>query len=433
MSLHYKRVLLTGLSALAVALSGTAHATNGYFSHGYGTKNKGMAGAGVALPQDALAAATNPAGMVWVGERMDFGLSLFSPRREYRDGSPSGPAVSGATAGQDSDSEFFPIPSFGRNWQLSSDESFGISIYGNGGMNTDYAQGVYAGGVGGRTGVDLAQLFIVPTYSQKLNAKSSWGVAPILAFQRFQAEGLSPFAGFSSNPNALSNNGHDTSWGGGLRIGYQAALSPDVDFGISATSRIYMSEFDDYAGLFAEQGDFDIPPQVTLGIAWKTGHGSVFTADLQHIWYSDIDAIANPASNLANCMPGPSGGTGSGCLGAGSGGGFGWDDMTILKLGYQWRTSPDWTWRAGISYGEQPIPNSEVLFNILAPAVVETHITGGFTHTIDKESELSLSFMYAPANDVTGTVGVFPPPTPPDTITIEMNQFELELAYSVKF
>jgi long-chain fatty acid transport protein len=33
-------------------------ATNGYFSHGYGIKSKGMGGVGIALPQDAMAAAT---------------------------------------------------------------------------------------------------------------------------------------------------------------------------------------------------------------------------------------------------------------------------------------------------------------------------------------------------------------------------------------
>ena len=35
----------------------TALATNGYFSHGYGTISKGMAGAGTALSQDSIAAA----------------------------------------------------------------------------------------------------------------------------------------------------------------------------------------------------------------------------------------------------------------------------------------------------------------------------------------------------------------------------------------
>jgi hypothetical protein len=29
------------------------------------------------------------------------------------------------------------------------------------------------------------------------------------------------------------------------------------------------SEFDDYAGLFAEQGDFDIPENWNLGVSWQ--------------------------------------------------------------------------------------------------------------------------------------------------------------------
>ena len=48
-------------AVLAAPLS--VFATTGYFSHGYGLKAKGMGGVGIALPQDSLAAATNPAGM----------------------------------------------------------------------------------------------------------------------------------------------------------------------------------------------------------------------------------------------------------------------------------------------------------------------------------------------------------------------------------
>ena len=66
-------------SLLAVAVAAAlapfaAHATTGYFQHGYGIKAKSMGGVGIALPQDALAAATNPAGMAWVGNRMDLGV-----------------------------------------------------------------------------------------------------------------------------------------------------------------------------------------------------------------------------------------------------------------------------------------------------------------------------------------------------------------------
>ena len=80
-------------SLLAIAVSGilvtpAVNATNGYFSHGFSTKEKGLAGAGTAYSQDSLAAATNPAGMAFVGERMDIGLQLFSP-------SPRGYTVTG--------------------------------------------------------------------------------------------------------------------------------------------------------------------------------------------------------------------------------------------------------------------------------------------------------------------------------------------------
>ena len=71
-------------SMLAVAVSGMlaaplAQATNGYFMHGYSTKNKGLAGAGAAFSQDAMAAAVNPAGMAFVERRVDLGLQIFAP------------------------------------------------------------------------------------------------------------------------------------------------------------------------------------------------------------------------------------------------------------------------------------------------------------------------------------------------------------------
>ncbi len=61
----------------ASASFNSAEATNGYFQHGYGASSKALAGAGVALAMDSLAAATNPAAMVHVGERMDFEVGLF--------------------------------------------------------------------------------------------------------------------------------------------------------------------------------------------------------------------------------------------------------------------------------------------------------------------------------------------------------------------
>lgn len=425
------KIFNKGLVACAVTaaltIPMTAMATNGYFSHGYGTKNKGLAGGGVALSQDAMAAATNPAGMVTVGDRMDIGVALFSPSpRSYTvTGTPSGfPGTFGLTPGTvESDNDFFLIPHFARNWMLDSDSSVGVSVYGNGGMNTEYPTTVSGGTFyGGTAGVNLEQLFINTTYSRKIDDKSSWGASVIVAYQTFEAKGLGAFAGFSSAPANLTDNGKDSSLGLGFKLGWQGEVSKGLTLAASYQSEIGMDEFDKYKGLFAEQGDFDIPATWTLGLAFDVTPKSTLTFDIQNIMYSDIAAIANPMTNLT-VLGQP--------FGSSNGAGFGWDDMTIYKLGYQWETSADWTWRVGLSMGDQPIPSSEVMLNMLAPAVMETHLTGGFTMKTGKDSEFSLAAMYAPKADVSGANPMEVPGQ--QTIGLEMTQIEVEASWAWKF
>ena len=176
------------LAAVSLVASAQVHATNGYFTHGIGVKDKGMAGAGAAYSRDTLSAATNPAGMIWQGDRQDIGGAIFAPMRSYSaKGGPSAPA--GAPCGPcpfsvgdgdqsiDSENEAFLIPQFGQNWMLDDQSAIGLSIYGNGGMNTEYAGGVaqHNNGLGtavttagtygdGTAGVNLEQLFISNTY-----------------------------------------------------------------------------------------------------------------------------------------------------------------------------------------------------------------------------------------------------------------------------
>jgi long-chain fatty acid transport protein len=56
--------------------------------------------------------------------------------------------------------------------------------------------------------------------------------------------------------------------------------------------------------------------------------------------------------------------------------------------------------RAGCSRNDQPVPESGVLFNILAPALVEKHFTLGPTRRIGGNRELDLTAMYAPNADM---------------------------------
>jgi hypothetical protein len=52
-----------------------------------------------------------------------------------------------------------------------------------------------------------------------------------------------------------------------------------------------MTEFDDYKGLFAENGDFDIPAMLNLGLSFKVRPDLVLAFDWQRIFYNEIAAV----------------------------------------------------------------------------------------------------------------------------------------------
>ena len=145
-------------------------------------------------------------------------------------------------------------------------------------------------------------------------------------------------------------------------------------------------------------------------------------------WYSDEYAIHNKL-NSSSLLQGAMTGDKNLLLGGNNGPGFGWQDIDVYKLGFQWQSSPKWTWRAGYSYNDQPIPKSQVLFNILAPGVVKQHVTFGFTRALSDDSGIDFSFMYAPSESVKGPNAF----DPAQNVEIEMKQYELSLNYSKRF
>ena len=56
----------------------------------------------------------------------------------------------------------------------------------------------------------------------------------------------------------ISNNDSDNSTGFGFKVGYIGEWVENLQLGATYQSKMWMGEFKDYAGLFAEDGDFDI-------------------------------------------------------------------------------------------------------------------------------------------------------------------------------
>lgn len=414
--MNKQKILVLALVAGGL-MSPLAHATNGYFSHGYGMKAKGMGGAATAMANDTFGGANNPASMVWVGSRVDIGVDWFKPIRSSERSGAGDPTMNGAA---NSDSNDFAIPEFGYNRMINPNMSLGMTVYGNGGMNTDYAGGqlpfggtcANGGGTGfnpvqvaggtynllcgdGRLGVDMMQLIVAPTVSYKINETHSIGVSPLLGYQRFKAEGLQAFSGFSADAANLTNKGYDNATGYGVRVGWLGKVSDMVTLGAAYSTEMNYSKFDKYKGLFAEQGGFNTPENWNLGIAVKATPQATIAVDYQQINYSGINSVGNPSTSL--------GATIASTLGPSNGRGFGWGDTRVVKLGAEYNYSDALTLRAGYSQNNNPITSRDVTFNIIAPGVITTHYTLGFTYTLANKSELTMAYMHARENSVTGS------------------------------
>ncbi|PPE73394.1 hypothetical protein C3942_14095 [Solimonas fluminis] len=448
---YWRRLAL--VAALSVPLP--AIATNGYFAHGYSASQRALGGAGTALTEDALVSTINPAGLVWVGNRIDVNFSVFSPVRDYtayeRGENANIGIIAIDPATVKSDNDLFYIPGFAFSRRIDDFSSWGIAVYGNGGMNTEYqgntaqfgqgfglgpatfatqCQGTFGGGrpVEGRAdpigfcgngkpaaAVDLIQLFIAPTYSFKVGERTSIGISPLIAGQRFRADGLGAFAPFSNSPDKVTGNGYDISYGYGGRIGFLTGVIPGVGIGASYQTRVRMTELEKYEGLFAEQGDFDIPSSWNVGLSLHPTDNLRLVFDYQRINFSEVASVGNPLdpNRFVNDCALPrllngiipivgSDAPSSACLGADHGPGFGWQDVQVYKFGVQYKFAA-FKFRAGYSINDgQPIPSDEVLFNILAPAVIEKHYTAGLSYQYSKSIGFDLSAMYAPSNPVRG-------------------------------
>jgi long-chain fatty acid transport protein len=438
---------LGALAAALVLAQTSAWATNGYFLPGYGFRAQGMGGVGVAYGVDSLSIVANPANIVNTGMRADMGVGLFNAVRDVKIGGKAkqDPSVFNAGFGFDgsvtSDRNWFVMPEMGMTMNLSESLHVGVAFAPNGGGSTVYPLDFFSyqgfttkvPGRGATLGGELMQLLVPVTVGYKINENHAVGVALDLAAQRFRMYGLESFQRFSAafgvpisaDFNHLTGLGFDYSYGAGLKLGYLGEFLDDkLSVGLSYTSRTYMTKFDKYRGLLAEQGDFDIPANYGVGIAFKPKKNLVIAADINRIDWATVAALGNrgpgtsppvdPQTGLPYGAPYPGPGqqqaldgvpaaavdaSGKSVHSTGNdqGMGFGWKDQLVYKIGVNWGVNDRLQLRTGFNYGKTPIPDDQLTFNTLLPVTTEKHYTVGFTYKATDELEITGTYMRAPA------------------------------------
>ncbi|MGE0373680.1 MAG: OmpP1/FadL family transporter [Gammaproteobacteria bacterium] len=397
------------LALLTLLAASDVYAGGGYFALGYGPIARQMGGATTALVGDAFAGASNPAKWRAAGNRVDIGAEFFMPyRRIERTG--SGTVYDFATT---SAHDVFIIPEGAYSRQLSDRTAVGITVYGNGGLNTEYrgdngvpGSNAAPAACGGKPanfvlgcdkfGVDIMQLVVAPGGAVEVLPGHTLGIAPLLVLQRFEAYGLQAFAPFSKQPSDLTNRGWDWALGAGARVGWLGEISDRLTLGAAYATRVYMDEFDHYEGLLAD-GALDIPANYSLGFALRVTPTLTTTFDYHRIEFGDVPATGN---GVLNTLLNP----GDNPLGSSSGSGFNWQNQDNFRTGVAFAWSSHLVLRAGYAYGARPQRDSglnSVTLNMLTPTA-EHQLSAGFSWQPNAAHELHVAYSHFFAPDYGG-------------------------------
>lgn len=399
---------MTALALLSIAASSSL-AINGVFDYGMGQINRGMGGAGVAMPQDAFATVINPAGLGAIDHKLDAGIAIYFPLMYSKWGSgasafPFSPIA--APAGKyDSKESVFVLPDVAYAYHYDRRNHFGFSANAIGGFGSRYTTSKHAtvfGAPVARRGVLGDGTIIASLKIGSLNASYNYWVLPelslgvtlsyyIQAFKSAGSQGLAPFTEtFTSSfgavtPTKLSNNGTDFNHGVSATLGGLYRFNKQFAVGASGTPRVKMTKMKDYRDLLVNHGELDIPAKYTVGANFTPNKHLDIVVDLVRILNKDVDIYGNNSRALfdGRCSLGSPALTPSACIGGKDGPGFGWSNQTLLKVGGAYKLNSRDTVRLGVSYGNKIGHTGDIVINTLAPGSAAKWITSaGYSRTM---------------------------------------------------
>lgn len=417
-----------------IAVPGGAWATNGMNMEGYGPIALGMGGAAMAYDNGSAAMMNNPAtlGLMDDSHRLDLALGFL------------GPDVNASMAGNASHSsaDAFGGPALG--WSRRHGKvTFGMGIYGQGGMGTEYGANSFMNmgtglttrselGVGrilfplayavspdlivGGTvdfvwaGLDMQMAMRVDQMSPMMasggNAYGTIGgsLASALGGMGLNASDVGYFN--FSNDNPYSGKAHSTGYAGKLGFVYKAGPSLTLGGTYHSSTNIFDLKADGAELRLVRPGvgtlnsmsgkveykNFNWPESFGLGMAYQANDRLMLVADYKRTnWAKTMKdfkmTFVDSASGMGMDMTLYQN----------------WKNQDVWMLGLAYQTTDALTLRAGVNIAKNPVP--DYFMHPLFPAIVRNHFTAGFGYRINKASSIDFAYSFAPEVSVTNSSG----------------------------
>ncbi|MBS1975884.1 MAG: outer membrane protein transport protein [Bacteroidetes bacterium] len=392
-------VLLVLISTLGLAQTGTV-------MQGAGAVNMSMGGAATAQPTDISGALLwNPAAISSFNQKiLSINAGAFSSSPELSSSLPAGmlgpgaPAVSGTTK-DDRGLSVMPALSmvFGKE---NSKHTFGVSAFGVSGFGVTFPQEPnnplspsfdptkpsnpinypqQAGGFG-HLESDYMVLQVAVAWSYKLSDKFSVGVQPM-----FNYAGLKLLPNPLSSPDPakgypVSERATATGFGGQLGLFYDShngiKLGASYKTGQSFSKFTFKNTYLDNSAAPESSFTMNYPAILSVGAGYSKGKVDV-ALDYRRVFYSSTQGFKE-----------------KGWTATGSVNGFGWNDMSVVSFGLQYKGIEKLPLRVGYTYSSNPINNDLVMFSAPAPAVIKNAYQLGLGYVFSDKVTLNAVYHY---------------------------------------
>lgn len=366
-----------GIAVLCVMMGvvPSAYALNGIRVIASGSIHRSLGGAGVAKPLDATAIVLNPAGMNAVGHRFDADITVGFPQVSM----DTTAAAGNATSSQD---EGAILPSTGVVFPFWNNKmAFGLGAFVTSGFGVDYPASrlpTAATANAYDTTTRYGLMKFIPALSYKIRDDLTVGAALHFDYAFFHTDSAT-----ATGAQTAGRGRFDPAVGAGGSLGVIYEPYDWLSAGVTYTTRQYFEKFDRYGDLLL--GSFDMPQEVTAGVAVSPFDSLWVMGDFRWINWSGVGTLGNtPAA-----------------------GGFGWRDQYVFMLGTQYnfkdRFNLPVTLRLGYNYARSLIPASAAYSNMLVPGILEHHVTMGLGYEVSKKTSVNVSYTHDFEKTVTAT------------------------------
>lgn len=399
-----RTIKLAVVAALALGAT-SAFATNGSAMIGMGAKTRGMGGTQIGVGHGAESGIANPALITTIkgNNEISFGGTVFMPTIEVQASTTNLGPTGSVGAEQESDSDFFVIPTVSLASKVNDNFYWGIGMWGTGGLGVDYRD-VTENTFSMVTALQTMQFGVPLAYT---NSGFSVGVTPIVQYSALDIQYTQPAAFIVPGDNGEIGTGvaQDVAVGVNFGLAYEtdgltlgAVYKSEIKFD---TKDVMNTALDGFGvgpsnPIGTTIDEMATPAEYGVGVSYTTS-GHTIALDYKNINWEDAEGYKD----------------------------FGWEDQDVIAIGYEYATD-GWAVRMGYQYAESavqdnsgkglaidnahagnlPIPGASLTntFNLLGfPGTQESHITLGGTYAFNETLSIDLAAVYGLENKETFT------------------------------